>query len=84
MTAEANLVQEDHSKAVTYEMFLLLNEATSVPDGPLRERVNQRVRKFQKAFKDTTMFNQPDYISILDDYKAQNDQLNTLTTMEVI
>ena len=84
MTAEGTLIREDHGKAVTYEMSLLLNEAVSAPEGLARERVNQRVRKFQEAFKETTMFNQPDYINVPDNFKVQDDQLNMLTTMEVI
>ena len=84
MAPKRNLIREDHSKAVTYEMSLLLNKATSVPDGLLRERVNERVKKFQKAFRDTTMFSQPDSISIRDGYKSRGDQLNMLTTMEIV
>ena len=84
MTAEGTLIREDHGKAVTYEMSLLLNEAVSAPEGLARERVNQRVRKFQEAFKETTMFNQPEYINVPDNFKVQDDQLNMLTTMEVI
>ena len=84
MTAEGSLMREDHSKAVTYEMSLLLNEAVNVPEGLARERINRRVRKFQEAFKETTMFNQPEYINVPDNFKAQDDQLNMLTTIEVI
>ena len=32
MAAEGTLIREDHSKAVTYEMSLLLNEAVSAPE----------------------------------------------------
>ena len=84
MSAEANLVHQDHVKAVTYEMSLLLDEATSAPEGPLRERVNKRVDKFQKSFEDTKLFDQPDYIYIPNGYKPQYDQLNAVTTMQVM
>ena len=84
MSAEANLVHQDHVKAVTYEMSLLLDEATGAPEGPLRERVNKRVNKFQRSFKNTKLFDQPDYIYIPDDYKPQYDQLNAVTTMQVV
>ena len=84
MGAETNLVSQDHIKAVTYEMALLLDEASAAAEGPLRQRVNKRVEKFQKAFRDTHLFDQPDYIYIPDEYKTQYDELNMISTMQVV
>ena len=84
MGAEANLVSQDHIKAVTYEMSLLLDEATAAAEEPLRQRSNARVEKFQRAFRDTKLFDQPDYIYIPDEYKPGSDQLNMISTMQVV
>ncbi len=78
MGAESRLVLEDHRKAVLCEMSLLLKEATNAPEGPVRDSVNQRVERFQKAFKDTDCLNQPEYISL-----PENHQMDQFTTLQV-
>lgn len=83
MTAEMMLITEDHQKAVLYETSLLLEEAMNASDGSERARVKSRVEKFQNALKSTDAFKQPDYICIPDELKSQ-DQLNMLTTMNVV
>ncbi len=83
MGAEYTLVKEDHQKAVLFETTLLLDEMMTAPEGPVRQRVSQRVVKFQKALKDTDAFKQPSYIYIPDDYKPKSPY-DTITTMEVV
>ncbi len=84
MGAEKNLVIDDQRKAVISEMCLLLDEATTAPEGPSRQMVNSRVEKFHKALRDTKLFKQPDYIKIPDEYRKLNDEMNMLTTMEAV
>lgn len=69
-----NVNSEDHHKAALYESVLLLQElqgqmADSSAKRDDKQALADRISRFTKALRDTSMFEQPDHIQLSNKYK---------------